>query len=75
MSISKERELQCLTGMSKGLSDVEIGRQLWLSVDTVKTYNRRLFRRIGARNRTHAVHRGWELGLLPFIPTPERSAL
>jgi DNA-binding NarL/FixJ family response regulator len=39
-----ERELQVLTGMSRGRSNAEIGKELYLSEDTVKTHARRLFR-------------------------------
>ena len=53
-----ERELQVLRGMSQGKSNAEIGKSLFLSEDTVKTHARRLFRKLGARDRAHAVHLG-----------------
>jgi DNA-binding NarL/FixJ family response regulator len=45
-----ERELQILRGMSEGHSNGEIGRELYLSEDTVKTHARRLFQKLGARD-------------------------
>jgi DNA-binding NarL/FixJ family response regulator len=59
-----ERELQVLTGMSRGRSNAEIGRELYLSEDTVKTHARRLFRKLGAADRAHAVTLGFRRGLL-----------
>jgi len=50
-----ERELEVLSGMSDGRSNAEIGRSLFLSEDTVKTHARRLFRKLGASDRAHAV--------------------
>ncbi len=59
-----ERELQVLTGMGRGRSNAEIGRELFLSEDTVKTHARRLFRKLGAADRAHAVAKGFRLGLV-----------
>lgn len=59
-----EREFQVLGRMAAGMSNGEIGRALHLSEDTIKTHARRLFRRLGVRDRAHAVARGYETGLL-----------
>lgn len=59
-----ERELQVLGGMSRGRSNGEIGRELYLSEDTVKTHARRLFRKLGAADRAHAVALGFRWGLV-----------
>ena len=59
------REIQVLEGMSHGRSNAEIGRELFLSEDTVKTHARRLFRKLGAADRAHAVAKGFRLGLVP----------
>lgn len=58
-----DRELQILRGMSMGHSNSEIGRELFLSEDTVKTHARRLFQKLGARDRAHAV----ALGLREYL--------
>lgn len=63
-SLLTERELQVLRGMSEGYSNAEIGRQLYVSEDTVKTHARRLFRKLGACDRAHAVARAFRTGLV-----------
>ena len=59
-----ERELQVLQGMSQGRSNGEIGKDLFLSEDTVKTHARRLFKKLGANDRAHAVALGFRGGLV-----------
>ena len=59
-----ERELQVLRGMGRGRSNSEIGRELYLSEDTVKTHARRLFRKLGATDRAQAVAMGFRWGLV-----------
>jgi DNA-binding NarL/FixJ family response regulator len=59
-----ERELQVLRRMADGKSNAEIGRELYVSEDTVKTHARRLFRKLGARDRAHAVAAAFRQGLV-----------
>jgi DNA-binding NarL/FixJ family response regulator len=59
-----ERELQVLRGMARGRSNAEIGKELYLSEDTVKTHARRLFRKLGAADRAQAVAKGFRWGLV-----------
>lgn len=59
-----ERELQVLRGMCEGKSNGQIGRELFLSEDTVKTHARRLFRKLGVSDRAHAVASGFRQGLV-----------
>lgn len=59
-----ERESQVLRGMADGKSNAEIGRDIFVSEDTVKTHARRLFRKLGARDRAHAVAAGFRAGLV-----------
>jgi len=59
-----ERELQVLGGMSRGRSNGEIGKELYLSEDTVKTHARRLFRKLGAADRAQAVALGYRWGFV-----------
>lgn len=63
-TVLTERELQVLRGMSEGKSNAEIGRELFVSEDTVKTHARRLFRKLGARDRAHAVAAAFRSGLV-----------
>lgn len=59
-----ERETQVLSGMSRGLSNGEIGKELYLSEDTIKTHARRLFRKLQAADRAQAVAVGLRAGLI-----------
>ena len=58
------RELEVLRLIAQGLSNQEIGRQLFLALDTVKGHNRRIFEKLQVQRRTEAVARARELGLL-----------
>ena len=58
------REMQVLTGMSQGKSNAQIGRELYLSEDTIKTHARRLFRKMGVNDRAQAVASGFRWGLV-----------
>lgn len=59
-----ERELDVLQLVAQGLTNREISERLFLALDTIKGHNRRLFRKLGVQNRTEAVNRARELGLL-----------
>ena len=48
------REQEVLALIAFGMSNAEIGKELFLSVDTVKTYVRRLYSKLGVRNRAQA---------------------
>lgn len=58
------REVEVLEGMSRGKSNAQIGRELHVAEDTVKTHARRMFRKMGAADRAHAVALGFRWGLL-----------
>jgi DNA-binding NarL/FixJ family response regulator len=59
-----ERELQVMLGMSQGKSNGQIARELFLSEDTIKTHARRLFRKLGVKDRAEAVAHGFRQGLV-----------
>ena len=59
-----EREMQVLRGMAAGKSNAQIGRELYLSEDTIKTHARRLFRKMRVNDRAQAVASGFRLGLV-----------
>lgn len=59
-----ERELEVLQLIAQGLSNREIGEQLFLALDTVKGHNRRIFGKLQVQRRTEAVARARELGLV-----------
>ena len=59
-----EREMQVLQGMAAGRSNAQIGRELYLSEDTIKTHARRLFRKMRVNDRAQAVAAGFRHGLV-----------
>ena len=59
------RELEVLAEVSRGLSNVEIGRALHISEATVKTHLVRVFEKLGVSDRTAAVTTALSQGLLP----------
>jgi DNA-binding NarL/FixJ family response regulator len=58
------RELEVLTLVGKGLSNGEIASELVVSQATVKTHVKRLFGKLGTRDRVHAVVFAYEAGLI-----------
>lgn len=59
------REAEVLALICQGLSNEEIGQRAFIGVNTVKTYVRTLYRKIGVANRAQAVLWGVEHGLRP----------
>ena len=59
-----ERELEVLRLVAQGLTNNEISQRLVLALSTVKGHNLRIFGKLQAQNRTEAVTRARELGLL-----------
>lgn len=49
------RELDVLLEMTRGATDRDIAKKMFLSTTTVKSHIRSIFRKIGAKNRTQAV--------------------
>jgi LuxR family maltose regulon positive regulatory protein len=58
------KELQLLELLDSPLTRREIGQRLYISLNTVKSRQRTLYRKLGAEHRNAAVRRGRELGLL-----------
>lgn len=59
-----EREAAVLRRLAAGLSNPEIARELYLSVDTIKTHLRGIYGKLGVHNRTQAILQAQALGLL-----------
>lgn len=57
------RERQVVTLIAHGLSNQEIAEELFLSINSVKTYVRSAYRRIGVTRRSQAVVWGLTHGL------------
>jgi DNA-binding NarL/FixJ family response regulator len=60
------RETQVLLLAGRGLTNAQIGRELFVSEATVKTHLLRAYAKLGVSGRTAAVTRAMELGVLPF---------
>jgi len=60
-----ERELEVLRLLATGTPNRVIAKQLVVALDTVKRHVSNLFSKLGVANRTQAVARARELGLLP----------
>ena len=59
-----ERELVVLRALTGPLSEREIGRELYLSHNTIHTHTRSIYRKLGVSSRNEAIRRGRELGIL-----------
>jgi LuxR family maltose regulon positive regulatory protein len=60
-----EGELRVLRYLSSNFTAPEIGAELYLSVNTVKTHMRHIYEKLGVRRRTDAIERAHALGLVP----------
>jgi len=60
------REEEVLQLIAKGYSNREIGEQLFIALDTVKGHNRRIYEKLGVKNRTQATNTARSLKILPL---------
>ena len=58
------RERQILTLLAEGRSNKELAARLLVAESTVETYLHRINTKLGTRNRTQAIARGREMGLI-----------
>jgi LuxR family transcriptional regulator, maltose regulon positive regulatory protein len=59
-----DRELEVLRYLAKGFRNQEIADSLYISLNTVKTHLKHIHSKLDVNNRTEAVARGREIGLL-----------
>jgi ATP/maltotriose-dependent transcriptional regulator MalT len=59
-----ERELVVLRMLSGQLSEREIGRELYVSHNTIHSHTRSIYRKLGVSSREQALRRALELGIL-----------
>jgi LuxR family transcriptional regulator, maltose regulon positive regulatory protein len=59
-----ERELQVLRLLDSALTSEEIGRELFVSVNTIRTHIRNIYAKLGVNRRGDAVQRAQELNLM-----------
>ena len=59
------REMEVLALLARGLTNLEIARDLYVSESTVRAHLRTITQKLGAHNRVHVVARAILLGMLP----------
>jgi LuxR family maltose regulon positive regulatory protein len=59
-----EREVEVLRLIATGLSNADAGRKLFIAPSTVKKHLENIYAKLGTRNRTQAIARAREAGLL-----------
>lgn len=59
------REAEVVALISQGLTNDDIARRTYLSINSVKTYIRNAYRKMGVTRRSQAVRWGLEHGMLP----------
>lgn len=59
-----EREIDVLREVAQGFSNKEIADRLYISLNTVKSHIKQILSKLDVKNRTDAVRKGRELGLV-----------
>ncbi len=59
-----DRELDILRAIAEGLSNPEIGRRLYISAGTVKAHSAAIYRKLDVANRTEAIAKAKDMGLV-----------
>jgi DNA-binding NarL/FixJ family response regulator len=63
-SLLSERETEVLQHLANGLTTQAVGKELYLSPATVRSYTEHAMHKLGANNRVHAVTTALRLGLI-----------
>jgi len=59
-----EREICILKAVARGLSNQQIGKELWVTEQTVKFHLTNIYRKLGVANRTEAARYAYQNGLV-----------
>ena len=59
-----ERELSILKAVARGLSNAAIGKELWVTEQTVKFHLTNIYRKLNLANRTEAARYAYQHGLV-----------
>jgi predicted ATPase/DNA-binding CsgD family transcriptional regulator len=62
------RESEILALMATGLTNPQIAEQLFIGLGTVKTHTLSIYRKLDVANRSQAIIRAQQLGLIPYQP-------
>jgi DNA-binding NarL/FixJ family response regulator len=68
-----ERELEVFRLIARGLSNAEIGRELYISDTTVKTHITHILQKLNLRDRVQAVVLAYQTGLFDAVATTSRG--
>jgi DNA-binding NarL/FixJ family response regulator len=68
-----EREVDILRLVAEGLSNQEIGGQLYVTAQTVKFHLANIYRKLGVGNRTEASRFAYRMGLVDPAGAPEMA--
>jgi DNA-binding NarL/FixJ family response regulator len=58
-----KREIEMLKAVARGLSNQAIGKEMWVTEQTVKFHLRNIYRKLGVTSRTEAARYAYEHGL------------
>jgi len=61
-----DREVEVLTRLDSGATAREIGAELYVSHETVRSHLKRIYRKLGVHDRAAAIDRAREEGVLPL---------
>jgi DNA-binding CsgD family transcriptional regulator len=64
-----DRQHQVLALIALGCKTAEICKRLYITENTFCTHLKRIFQKLGVQTRGGAIHRAWQLGLLPWALT------
>jgi LuxR family maltose regulon positive regulatory protein len=59
-----EREMEVLKLIADGLTNLEIGKQLFISLNTVRTHTKKINYKLDVHSRTQAISKAKQLGIL-----------
>src|SRR5207237_10161200 len=59
-----DRELAILSALARGLSNGQIGKELWIAEQTVKFHLTNIYRKLGVANRTEAARFAYQEGIV-----------
>ena len=63
-SLLSDREIEILGCMAEGLTNPQIGKRLFISTGTVKAHSAAIYRKLDSANRSEAISRAKDLGLI-----------